>query len=161
MSPIVKNVAVVLVIPITMFGLYIILHGHLTPGGGFPGGAIMASLVVLFFVAFGKEWAKKINKGILFFGESFGLALFGLLAFLGLGTSFFHNFLANSDSLFGMSIPFGANSGFLWSGGIIPLMNIAVGLEVFAALSIIAVVMFLENGKVMFSEKENNVGGKK
>ena len=146
MSPIVKNVACVLVIPIIIFGLYIILHGHLTPGGGFPGGAIMASLVALFLIAFGTGWAKKINKGILSWGESIGLALFGLLAFLGLGTSFFNNFLANSNSLFGMSIPFGPNPGFLWTGGTIPLMNIAVGLEVFAALSIIAVVMFSSDG---------------
>ena len=146
MSLIVKNVACVLAIPITMFGLYIILHGHLTPGGGFPGGAIMASLVALFLVAFGTGWAGKINKDFLSFRESLGLALFGLLAFLGLGTSFFHNFLANSNSLFGMSIPFGPNPGFLWTGGTIPLMNIAVGLEVFAAISIIALVMFSEGG---------------
>jgi len=147
MSFIVKNVACALVIPITVFGLYIIMHGHLTPGGGFPGGAIMASLIVLFLIAFGTNWARKINKNLLIEEESIGLALFGLLAFMSLGTSFLRNFLANSGFLFGMPIPFGPNRGFLWTGGTIPLMNIVIGLEVFAALTIVVLVMFSEGGR--------------
>jgi len=43
---------------------------------------------------------------------------------------------------FGNAIQFGANPSFLGTAGVIPLMNIAVGLEVFAALSIIVVLIF-------------------
>lgn len=143
MSVIVKTTACVLLIPITVFGLYIIMHGHLTPGGGFPGGAVMATLVVLFLVAFGKDGANKIlGKESLSAAESLGLLLFAALAFVGISVTFFSNFLANSDYYFGMTIPFGPNPGYLMSGGVLPLMNMAVGLEVFAALSAIVLLMF-------------------
>jgi len=139
MSRIVKTVTCILSIPITIFGLYIILHGHLTPGGGFAGGAIIATLVALFLISFGSVKLPEKSLSVL---ESLGLVAFIILAFIGLSTSFFHNFLANSNGLFGSSVSFGSNSGFLNTGGIIPLMNLAVGLEVFSALSLILLLMF-------------------
>ena len=53
LSPIVKIIAAMLFPFILIYSLYIIMHGHLTPGGGFQGGAIGASAVVLLVVAFG------------------------------------------------------------------------------------------------------------
>jgi len=148
MSIIVKNMAIVLIVPITIFGLYVIAHGHLTPGGGFPGGAILASLVALFLVAFGAKAVKAMQKGLFSTAESLGLLAFVALALLGIGETFFKNSLANSIGLFGMGIGFGSNPGFIQTGGVIPLMNFAVGLEVFAALSIIVILFYsLEGGK--------------
>jgi multicomponent Na+:H+ antiporter subunit B len=143
MSFIVKNTACVMAVPVVVFGLYIVLHGHLTPGGGFAGGAIMATLAVLFGVAFGKGFfSRAVHVGLLSALEGIGLAAFALLAFLGLGSSFFRNWLVGTGFFFGSAVPFGPNPGFLGTGGVIPLMNIAVGLEVFAALSMVVVLMF-------------------
>ena len=143
MSIIVRNIACMLVIPITVFGLYIILHGHLTPGGGFPGGAVMATLIALILIAFGKGFSGKLlRKDYLLGTESLGLLAFAALALLGLGATFFRNFLSNSGHLFGSDVLFGPNPGDLGTGGVIPLMNLAVGIEVFAALSLILLLMF-------------------
>jgi energy-converting hydrogenase B subunit I len=147
MSLIVKTIACIVSVPAITFGLYVILHGHLTPGGGFPGGAVIATVVALFLVSFGKERLREnLSKRFLSALESIGLIIFIGLAFMGLSSTFFRNFLANSGEIFGMSIPFGANAGYLGTGGTIPLMNLAVGLEVFAALSLILVLMFISGG---------------
>jgi multisubunit Na+/H+ antiporter MnhB subunit len=148
MSAIVKTVACLLVVPITVFGLYVILHGHLTPGGGFPGGAVMATMIALLLVAFGKEGSKRMKrKDLLSSAESLGLLAFAAMAFIGISVTFFSNFLANTGGMFGMFMPFGPNQGYLLSGGVIPIMNIAVGLEVFAALSAIVIIMFNHRGE--------------
>ena len=47
MSKIVRTVANQLMAFVLVFGLYVIMHGHVTPGGGFQGGAIIASGVVM------------------------------------------------------------------------------------------------------------------
>ena len=75
--------------------------------------------------------------------ESAGLVMFAGVALiaLGLGTTFFFNYLANSGSLFGMSVPFGPNPGELNTGGVLPLMNIAVGIEVWGGLAIVILYM--------------------
>ena len=52
MSKIVRTMARPLVLFILVYGLYIIMHGHLTPGGGFQGGAVFASGVAMMIVAF-------------------------------------------------------------------------------------------------------------
>jgi multisubunit Na+/H+ antiporter MnhB subunit len=148
MSVIVKTMACVLLVPVTMFGLYVIMHGHLTPGGGFPGGAVMATAVALLLVAYGSDGTKKLlGKDSLSAAESLGLLLFAALAMVGLTVTFFSNWLANTAYHFGMTIPFGPNPGYLLSGGVIPLMNAAVGLEVFAALSAIILLMFIWEGE--------------
>ena len=143
MSKIVKTVSFIIAVPIIIFGLYVILHGHLTPGGGFPGGAIIATLTALFLVAFGRNSVKNSHKEFLSLLESLALVSLILLAFLGLSSTFFHNFLANKGSIFGRSISYGVNNGYLSTAGTIPLMNIAVGIEVFAALSLIVLIMYL------------------
>ena len=43
----------VMVIPIIIFGVYLILHGHLTPGGVFQGGAVVASSTAPLIVSYG------------------------------------------------------------------------------------------------------------
>ncbi len=143
MSAIVRTIAALLTVPVLIFGFYVILHGHLTPGGGFPGGAVMATMVALLLAAFGVSGSKKLKrKNLLSAAESLGLLMFASLAFLGLSVTFFRNFLANTTEVFGMTIPYGPNPGYMLTGGVIPLMNLAVGIEVFAALSAIVIIMF-------------------
>lgn len=140
MNKIVKIVSAIALNPIIIFGLYIISHGHLTPGGGFQGGVVIASMFVLILVAF-RDKIKLSHKLFAFF-ESLGLIFFIVLAFFGIfKNTFFYNFLANSHKILGPTIKFGSNPGYLNSGGVIPLMNLAVGIEVVSALSIIAVLI--------------------
>jgi multicomponent Na+:H+ antiporter subunit B len=130
-----------------IFGLYIILHGHLTPGGGFQGGAVVATGAAIVIVAWAYEdVAGMIRKVTLKAQESAGLLLFiGAAALaIGLGYTFFYNVLANSGGLFGLSVPFGANPGELNTAGVIPIMNIAVGIEVWGGLTII--LLYLLSG---------------
>ena len=150
MSKIVRFGADVLFGAIVIFGLYVIMHGHLTPGGGFQGGAVVATGVALVIVAYSyEEVIGMVKKFVLTIQESAGLVMFAGVALIaiGLGTTFFFNFLANSGSLFGMTVPFGPNSGELNTGGVLPLMNIAVGIEVWGGLAIVILYMLSGIGK--------------
>lgn len=145
MSPIVKTIAGLLFPMILIFSFYVIMHGHLTPGGGFQGGAIGASAVVMLIVAFG---AKKIHdmvseEGISSF-ESIGALMFIIIAILGLfmATTFLSNFLVG-DTIFGEIPKWGSNAGILNSGGVLPLLNIAVGMKVIGGLSAVVLAMAL------------------
>lgn len=127
-----------------VFGLYIVAHGHLTPGGGFQGGAIMATGAALMLVSnrFSASDEKKqysMGKWL----ETAGLLLFIGLAFLGIfrGGSFFFNAMANAGGWFGAYCEAGSNSGDLNTGGTVPLMNLAVGIEVLGGITIILITM--------------------
>lgn len=144
MSKIVRTVANQLILFVLILGLYVIMHGHVTPGGGFQGGAIIASGTIMLIVAFGsgeiRKWLRERHLSVV---ESSGALLFSLLAFAGIGTVFFFNFLIGSR-LFGGISPTGPNPGDVWTGGVIPLMNLAVGLKVMAGLSgaVLALALF-------------------
>jgi len=143
MSKIVRNMASPLILFAFIYGLYIIMHGHLTPGGGFQGGAVFASGVALFVVAFGSDYLhKNLKEHNLSVLESSGALVFIGLAFGGLAVVFFYNFLVGSP-IFGHIPAFGSNPGDMWTAGVIPFMNLAVGLKVLAGLSAILLVMAL------------------
>ena len=143
MSKIVRTITRLVTPAILVYGLYVIMHGHVTSGGGFQGGAVFASATGLLIVAFGSERVMQFIKiDHLTTLASGGALLFVGLAFAGLGTAFFYNFLVGS-SLFGHVPAFGPSHEDLWTGGVIPLMNIAVGMNVIAGLSAIMLVMSL------------------
>jgi len=143
LSKIVKTISFLMVVLVITFGLYIISHGHLTPGGGFQGGAVIATAVALLLVAFGaKKFNRTLGKEALYATECFGLLAFIALAFLGLNAAFFSNFLANQGGLFGMAIPSGPNPGVMDSAGTIPLMDFAIGIVVASALSLVLMLMY-------------------
>lgn len=142
MSRIVRTVATLFYGFVIIFGFYVIIHGHLTPGGGFQGGAVVASAFALLLVSYGNQGVKNfIKKDILSIFESMGLTLFIAIASLGLGVTFFYNFMANSGGLFGNQAVIGINPGDLNTGGTVAAMNVAVGLEVLAALGVIVLIM--------------------
>ncbi len=125
MSLIVKTITNIMIGFIFLYGVYIILHGHLTPGGGFAGGVIVAGVFVLRYLAFGgsKAGEKKSSITASVF-ESVGALLFVIIALLGLLIAgvFFFNFLPKGTPL------------YLLSAGIIPFCNIAIGIKVGAGL---------------------------
>jgi energy-converting hydrogenase B subunit I len=143
LSKIVRTVANQLIVFILIFGLYVIVHGHLTPGGGFQGGAVIVSGVVMLLVAFNsKELKKSLRERGLSIMESTGALIFAALAFAGIGTAFFYNLLVGTP-IFGHIPPTGSNPGDFWTGGIVPLMNLAVGIKVVAGLSAVVLALAL------------------
>jgi multicomponent Na+:H+ antiporter subunit B len=123
-----------LVLPICLvLGAYVILHGHLSPGGGFQGGVLIAGAVAILYVAYGAEHiAKTFNSTRLKISENIGALGFVFVASLGLiyGSNFFGNFIAKSGSL-----------GQLYSSGTIFWMNFAVGYKVLAGIGFLILVM--------------------
>jgi energy-converting hydrogenase B subunit I len=143
LSKIVRTVANQLILFILIFGLYVIAHGHLTPGGGFQGGAVIVSGVVMLLVAFNSQELKKaLRERLLSTMESSGALIFIGLAFAGIGIVFFYNFLVGTP-IFGRIPAPGPNPGDIWTGGVVPLMNLAVGLKVVAGLSAVVLAMAL------------------
>jgi len=146
MTVVVRTITRIL-LPISLvFGGYVVMHGHLTPGGGFQGGAVAASGLALVIVAFGAERLAG-KKGLFSALESFGGVAFAALGFLGLGVTFFANVLADSGKLFGHPVPYGPNPGDLNTAGTLPLMNWAVGFKVLAGLSAVVLLFALFGGE--------------
>jgi len=130
MTIIVKTISSWVKVLIVLFGIYIILFGHLTPGGGFAGGVILASSYVLLMLAFGGEFVKKdLPLSLVAKLDCLGAFMFILIAILGLvfGGAFFVNFLVEK---YGQPL-------HLLSAGTIPFSNIAIGLKVGASLFLV------------------------
>ena len=77
--------------------------------------------------------------------ESSGALIFIILAFIGIGTVFFYNLLVGTP-IFGRIPAIGPGPGDIWTGGVIPLMNVAVGLKVVAGLSAVVLALALFSG---------------
>ena len=151
MSKIIKTMTGVCFPFILIFGLYVIMHGHLTPGGGFQGGAIVASGCAMILIAYGSVWTmKKIKEKHLSIFESVGALTFIGIAFVGLivGTVFFKNFLVGEDAVFPIFNQAAEGLSNINTAGVIPLMNIAVGLKVIAGLFAIILVMAYATHKI-------------
>ncbi|NQT28001.1 MAG: hypothetical protein HQ570_00195 [Candidatus Omnitrophica bacterium] len=140
MSIIVKTITRLTVGLILLYGIYILTHGHISPGGGFAGGVIIALSFIHLMLAYGKEAAlKKFPKSMVSFLENAGAIMFLGIALLGFtGGYFFLNFIDKGK-------PYE-----LFSAGIIPLCNIAISLKVGAGLFAIFVALVLVK-----SESEN------
>ncbi|NQT33495.1 MAG: hypothetical protein HQ594_07475 [Candidatus Omnitrophica bacterium] len=133
MSLIVKTITRLTVGLILLYGVYIVMHGHLSPGGGFAGGVIIALSFINIMLAYGKEDAfKKLSRAAASMWESIGAIMFLGIALLGFtGGYFFLNFLNKGE-------PFK-----LFSAGIIPLCNIAISFKVGAGVFAIFVALIL------------------
>ena len=104
-------------------GLDVVTHGHLSPGGGFQGGAILASAAALVFLIGGLDpFRRSMPEALVEVGEGGGVGAYPLIGSLGLlaGGAFLTNVL-----------PLG-RPGDLLSAGTIPLLNACVGLAVAA-----------------------------
>ena len=143
MSIIVQVIARLLAGMLFLYGVYIILHGHLTPGGGFAGGVLVAASFILMSLAFGSvEQSEKSSYTFSSIFESLGGILFVSLALAGLlaGSYFFRN-----EFVYYTGIRL-----HLISGGIILPANIAIGIKVGAGL----LAMFLALGASRFVMKD-------
>ena len=119
------KLASLLLIPLLVaLGLYVVLHGALTPGGGFQGGVVLAAGPVAILLAGRYLSMKRVApKRVLEAAEALGAvsyALIGLGGLISVGV-----YLKNP-------LPLGT-PGMLLSAGMMPLNSIAVGLEVTGA----------------------------
>ena len=118
---ILQTVARLFVPLILIFGFYILLNGHLSPGGGFSGGAVIGAGLILYNAAFGfTKTARFFNEKIYDIIKVGSLALYALIITYYLFTG--ANDLTNI-------VPLGTAGNIISSGLILPI-NILVGLEV-------------------------------
>lgn len=112
---------------IVLYGVYVMVYGHLSPGGGFQGGVIIASAVLLLLIS---DKTFEVPHSITLILETFAGVSYVLIGLIGLFTLdvFLGNFLPHDIS----------NMGLLLSGGIIPIIYIIVGIKVGSEMSAIA-----------------------
>ncbi|MEV8564376.1 hydrogen gas-evolving membrane-bound hydrogenase subunit E [Streptomyces sp. NPDC051322] len=116
-------------LPVTLLtGLYVVAHGQLSPGGGFQGGVVAATALHLLYIAVDYPALERIRPTDVFkVGDAAGEGAYLVLGIAGVlwGTSFLADFLPRGT--FNM----------LASGGTVPLLNAAVGMEVACAVVVL------------------------
>lgn len=118
---ILQTVARILVPPIFIFGIYVILAGHLGPGGGFSGGAVIGAGLILYLNAFGFAKTEKF-----FTAKTYRIMSFGALACYSIAKSYsFYTGANHIESIIPLGTP-----GAILSSGLILLLNICVGIVV-------------------------------
>ncbi|MCK8061081.1 MULTISPECIES: MnhB domain-containing protein [unclassified Fusibacter] len=140
-SSLIKNITYILLPFIQVFGIYIIVFGHLSPGGGFAGGSILGSSLILNRFVSGKEQSEQMfkSKHLLRLACS-SLIMYGVLKGYVFISAFF-----GLHSLVGPGVP-----GTIISGGFILPLNILVGLVVAITFYFIAIIFEegdIENAK--------------
>jgi multisubunit Na+/H+ antiporter MnhB subunit len=138
MTLIVKTTTRLVVGFIVVFASYLILQGHLSPGGGFAGGTILACGFILLILAFGKDSAMVfLGDRNLTLMDCLGAFGFILIAFIGFANgAFFRNFMDRGTPL------------RLLSGGTIMWSNIAIGIKVFASIyAVFLALVYLRSKK--------------
>ncbi len=110
---------------ILLFGIYIILHGHLSAGGGFQGGVVIGAGFIVYTIVFGLEKAKYyVPEDIVKVTNSLGVSIYATIGILGIILGY--NFLANKVA----GIPPVGRPGVLLSAGTLLGINIGIGMNV-------------------------------
>jgi len=133
-SDAVRELCLGLVAPSVLFGIYMALHGHLTPGGGFQGGVLLATSPLLMYLGGEYSGFRRLSPETLIeSAEGTGAGAYVLTGLIGLwsAAAFLENFLKRGVS------------SELWSSGIILLLNLVVALGVSAGL-VLLLSEFLE-----------------
>jgi multicomponent Na+:H+ antiporter subunit B len=123
-----RALGAVIVGPMVLLGIYIVVHGALTPGGGFQGGVILAGALLLVYTAGQVVAVQRVRPvSLVEVADAAGAAAYTLVALAGLvfGVAVMDNVL-----------PIGT-TGSLLSGGFVPVLSVAVGVEVTAGVTLI------------------------
>jgi multicomponent Na+:H+ antiporter subunit B len=134
-SEAVRVLGLMLVGPIVLFGVYVVVHGQLTPGGGFQGGVILASGVLMIYLAGDYEtYSALASRHIAETAEAIGAGGYILVGLAGViwGTAFLQNVL-----------PLG-KIGSPFSAGTVALIDASVGLEVGAGFVLLSLAYLEE-----------------
>lgn len=123
-----------MLLPLSLvYSLYIILHGHLSPGGGFQGGVLMAAAVVLLYLGHGYETTRDaLSFHVLHKTEGLASTFYVALALLGIavGAQFCENVLYTYGEI-----------GQLISSGTVLWMNLIVGVKVLTGIGSLSLLM--------------------
>ena len=141
-SIILKLISLPISIILICLGVMTILGGHITPGGGFQGGAMIASGIILSVLVYGiGNSPLELSHSYIEVLESVGALGFVILGLIGLFVGGFYLYNVGTDLL--NVVPQAIQTVFHYpdvtNAGIIPYLNIFVGLKVFAGLSAIAI----------------------
>jgi len=129
LSIIVKRTFGLLTPFVFLFGIYLIVHAHLSPGGGFQGGVILAVISIIFSIIYGSAFDyRRYSPETKTLLETGGALLFITIGFLGM--FFQKGFLDNINFL-------NDETGSLISAGSIPIINLGIGFKVGAGLALI------------------------
>ena len=137
-KPVIKNVIARCgadkILPIgIVYMFYIILHGHLSPGGGFQGGVLMVALIALVYMGHGyRVTMDAFSYHILHTSEGLASIFYVALGLLGvaMGAQFAQNVLYTHGAI-----------GDLYSSGTIFWMNVTVGIKVITGVGSISLLM--------------------
>ncbi len=132
MDFIVKTVTRYTVWLIMLYGMYLVIYGHLNPGGGFVGGLVIALSFIHVTLAYGKAPPAELpGKAVSHTLEVAGAFIYVGIGIIGLalGLPFLSNF-------FGKGIPF-----TILSAGTIPLLNLAITLKVGMGIYLLYLVL--------------------
>ena len=113
---------------ILLYGCYLISHGHLSPGGGFQGGVIFGSAIILLGLVEGvKLTEKRFKEDFLSLTKNIGMLIFILMGFAGilLGYFFLSDFLPRGEV------------GTVPSAGFILFLNLTIGFMVGTGIAVI------------------------
>jgi multicomponent Na+:H+ antiporter subunit B len=134
-----------IMLPVTLvIGMDVVAHGHLTPGGGFQGGVILGTGIHLLYVGGTYRMLHRLRPVRPFeWFEALGAGAFACIGVAGIvtGVAFLQNFVSLGT--------FGA----LFSGGTVPLLNVAVGVEVASGV-VVLISRFLAQA-IIVRGKEN------
>jgi multicomponent Na+:H+ antiporter subunit B len=122
-SDAVRELSLGLIAPAVLFGIYVVAHGHLTPGGGFQGGVVLATAPLLLYLGGLYPGFRRLSpESLIEAAEGTGAAGYVVVGLVGLvgGSAFLQNVL-----------PLGAPRALL-SAGTIPVISLAVGVAVAA-----------------------------
>ena len=141
-SMILKIISLPLSILLICLGVMTILGGHITPGGGFQGGAMIASGIILSVLVYGLGNSPlELSHTYIEVLESVGALGFVIFGLIGLFIGGFYLYNVGTDIL--NVVPAAIQNVFHYpdvtNAGIIPYLNIFVGLKVFVGLSSIVI----------------------
>lgn len=119
-----KRIACILLPFISLFGIYVIVHGHTSAGGTFAGGILLGLSIIAYSTVYGTDKAReKLPEKVLIWIESYGTLWYIILGLVGIVNGV--PFLANKLAGISLGVP-----GELTSGGLIPLLGLGVGFRV-------------------------------
>lgn len=120
-SLILKEVNRFTVIIIYLFGIYIILHGHLSPGGGFAGGTILSAGMIFYKLIHGEDAKRVLTKDILMRSVCGALLVYGLVK----SYHILHGILSHGEKVVSATVPYTISTA-----GSLLVLNTCVGIIV-------------------------------
>lgn len=115
------------------FGLYIIIYGTVSPGGGFQGGVTVASAILFLYLAYGYDKTTlTVNPEVLRINEAIGASIYVLLGLAGIltGMNFCRNWLFDNGAV-----------GDVISAGTVTFMGYTVGYKVLTGVGFLLILM--------------------